>query len=953
MQINRLIIFLLFILLPCGVLAEDSNTSMPTIDTVSTIDNKANIILEGVSMPDQIIKVKIYNVEDISDVYYAFILSDENGNYKLTKGDVDITRLKDGELVFDVSTNEEESSIKIATTNKYLDKGLKLKIFSKNPFEYKSDNIINLSESRNYSIIGETELNVKELSISIKDSAKGSINYTLKDINISKDGTFTIEGINLSRLKDGDLTFSAIGVDEVGNKTEFTDVVLKDTIVKKPALLKRIKNNNLSNVVNRKILVASGTSEPNAKIFFKFSQGEVVVNESVVANDNGEWELLGGDLDVSVFKNRIVHVEIYQEDVALNRSALFRYKNQKFKRPIFPIVPIPIDAQKYQLIYTITGNTDEIKDIKISKKDIYVATYGAIKVYTKAYAKLKHEVDIKGDVWVNSLVLSEAKVYAALSNGNIKIYTKDLKLLKTLKVDSLPVLSLKIYKDRLVSSSASGKIKVIDTNNYEILNTLKEHQWDVGAICIDGDKLYSGSDDYSIKIWDLKTAKLERTLKDAHSGTINDIIVYDRKLISASDDKTVVIRDAKSGKFIRKLDQHKKPVNKLDISNDFLISVSSDRKMIMWDINTGEVLKRIKTHAKKVAALAVNDYNIVTGSRDYKIKIWGYDDSVEALDSEDETAKPKYALIKSLKIKKGIPTALTQNENDLVVTTNKGYIYFYNKITHDYIKNYTTADKIQKLRKRKKDGDSEEEEEIVVELKPKLQKIYDVESLANKLLCALDDTSIKVWDMEKNKAVSLFRGNTNIVKDIKVSSVHILTASKKGSVGVYDIESGDFVNLIEGHQYDVNAIALYEEDKVVSAGDDYSIKVRDIETADMILNIKDAHSDVITKVLVFENMLISASMDSTIKVRDIRDGKLLAILDDHKAGITSLALDEDEKVLISTSEDKTLKAWSLKDFSLIKTMDRHKGKVVDVLITDDYLVSVAKDKTIKVWKYYE
>ncbi|MCW8838786.1 MAG: hypothetical protein OQK11_08805, partial [Thiovulaceae bacterium] len=563
MQINKLIIFLLFVLLPIGLLAEGEDI------TLGTIDNKAHLILEGVSDSEQIIKVKVYNTENIDDIYYAFVMSDENGKYKLTKDDIDLTRLADGKIIFDISTNEEESSVAIDKITKLLDKGLKLNIISKSPYEYKSDNIVNSYEASQYAIEGETESNIKELSISIMDSQSNEIKYALDDIVINEDGSFLIKDIDLSKLKDGNLVILAVGVDDAANKTEIKQVILKDTIVDKPVLLKRIKNNNLSNVLNKKILVASGTSEANAKIYFKFYQDDVVVEETVVANKNGEWEILGADLDVSVFKNRSVFVEIYQEDVALNKSDIFRYKNEKFKRPIFPINPIPIDAEKYQLIYTITGNTDEIKDIKITDKEIFVATYGAIKVYGKSYAKLKYEVEIRGDVWVNSLVVSENKVFAALSNGNINVYSKTLRLMKIIKVDSLPILQVKKYSDKLVSSSSSGRIKIFNASTYEKLKTLKEHQWDVGAIYIDGDKLYSGSDDYSIKIWDLNTGKLERTIKSAHSGTINDIIIYKDKLISASDDKTIVIRDIKTGKFIRELLKHKKPVNKLKITNDF------------------------------------------------------------------------------------------------------------------------------------------------------------------------------------------------------------------------------------------------------------------------------------------------------------------------------------------------------------------------------------------------
>lgn len=962
MQITRLILFLLFVLLSSVSLSAfdgDLNTSVPLSMSeadLNTIDNDANLILEGRSEPLQIIKVKIYNTKYVDDEYYAFIMSDEEGKYQLTTADMNISRIKDGVLSFEVSTNEEESSKEIENFSFILDKGLTLKLATKNPSEYEGDGYVNRDEVNNYMVYGETETNIKDFNLVISDINLNSISFTLADLIIDEDGVFKIENIDLSSLKDGKLNVVANGVDIAGNIAKFELSIIKDTLVVKPVLVKKIKNNNLSNVVNRKILVASGTSEPNAKIFFTFYQGEVEVIESVVANDNGEWELLGGDLDVSVFKNADVNVEIYQVDVALNKGEALEYVNNKFKRPIFPLSPIAIDPQKYQLIYTITGHTDEIKDMFITKKDIFVATYGYIKVWGKAYAKLKREVEIR-DIWVNTLVVHDSKVFAGLGNGNINVYSeKNLKLLKTIKADALSVLNLKVSGDKLISSSSSGLIKVWDTSSYKNLGVIKNHQWDVASVAINDGKLYSGSDDYSIKIFDLNSMKLLKTIKSAHSGTINDLLVYEGMLISASDDKTVVIRDALSGELIRVLEAHKKGVNKLKVTNDFLISISSDRSMIFWDMQTGERYKKIKAHSKLIGALDVNDFNIVTGSRDYKIKIWGYDDSVEALDDEDETKKPKYALIKSIKLKKGIPTSLSQNENDIVISTNNGYIYFYNKITHDYVRRYTTLDKIVKPKLSKnKDAELSDEEDseenVERDFVPKMQKVYDCANYGNQLLCGLDDSTVKVWDQEKNQAISLLVGNELAITDIKISPTNILTASKKGTVGVFDIETGKFVNLIEGHQHNVDTIALFEDDKVVSAGEDYSIKIREVETGDLILNIKNAHEDIITKILVFENYLISASLDGTIKVRNILSGKLIKILDAHKSGVTSMVLDEDN--LISTSKDKTLIAWSMKDFSNISVMDKHKKAVIDVMITDDYIVSTSEDKTIKVWKYYE
>ena len=337
MQINRLILFLLFVLLPSISFSE-------SLGEVKTIDNDAHLILDGMHQPKQIIKVKIYNTKYENDEYYAFLETDEAGKYELRKSDIDISRLRDGNIVFEVSTNEEEKSIDIANFTKILDKGLLLKLSAKAAGEFISDGYVNSYEASTYILEGETESNIKELYITISDEKNSTkISYTLSDINLDENATFKIEDVNLSKLEDGKIKIEASGVDIAGNSSQTSFELIKDTVVEKPILLKKIKNNNLSNVLNKKILVASGTSEPEAVIYFEFSQDEVIVNESVTANEKGEWELLGADLDISVFKNNPVNVSIYQIDIAYNKSESYEYINDKYKRPIFPLVPIEID----------------------------------------------------------------------------------------------------------------------------------------------------------------------------------------------------------------------------------------------------------------------------------------------------------------------------------------------------------------------------------------------------------------------------------------------------------------------------------------------------------------------------------------------------------------------------------------------------------------------------------
>lgn len=950
MQINKFIILLLF-LLPFSVYASAG---------FQTIDNKSALILKGTFSPLEIIKVKIYNENTPQNLYFSFIKTDLDGVYTLTNQDINLSKIKDGNIIFEIMSNNENNPTLITTKTLILDKGLLLNIHLHSANKTQENPIINSYEMYNFILEGETEHNLKDLTITISDSNNNTLTYEYNDIFLNNNAFFTISNIDLSSLEDGNITVIAKGIDIAGNKTTKTLQLLKDSVVIKPLVLKIIKNNNLSNVVNKNILIASGTAEPLSIIKFTFTQGHVIVQESVFADENGKWELVGGDLDVSVFKNKDVKVSVLQQDVAKNISKKYTYVNKKFKRPIFPITPLPIDPIKYQLIYTIDGHDDAIRDIFITKTKLYTATYGYVKIWGKAYAKLKAEIEIP-NTWANAIIVTDDKIFVALSTGKINVYNKyNRKRIKVLQADTLPITNLKLYKDTLVSSSASGAIKLWNINSYTNTATLKKHQWDVGAIAIHDNFLFSGSDDYAINKFDLSTNKLVKKLKSAHRGTINDILIYKDMLISASDDKRIIIRNLKTGDIVKVLLGHKKSVKKLSIVNNFLISVSNDRTMIFWNLSTGKIIKKIKAHSKKITSLAVNDFNIVTGSRDNKIKIWGYDDSIEALDSEDETNQAKYSLLKSFYIKEGTPTALTQNENDIVVATNNGHIYFYHKVTYDYTKEYSTLDTIVKplIIKRKQsleefeaEQEDVEDEEKEDEIVPTLQSIHALVNYGNQLLAALDDSTIKVWDLQTDKAVSLLTGLDSSALDISISSLNILSASKRGTIAIYDIETNDFINLIEGHQYNVNTLAMYEDDKVISAGNDYSIKIRDIESGDTILDIKNAHDNIITKVVVHNNLLISSSLDGTIKIREITTGKLIKVLNTNSNGVLSLVVD-DENIIAGLKNSKIM-VWNLQNYQHIATMDKHYDAVVGIMITDDYIISISKDKTIKVWKYYE
>lgn len=910
-----------------------------------TISLKTDVVSSGTYKPDTVLKV---TYSDDKNSYLTFIKTDMNGNWVLHAKDIyNLEILKDGDVRFDVT--DKKTGKNVSTFSKNLDKGLELYVEILGRGETVSDGFLNRFEVDNVTINLYTEENIKELNLTIEDANKTKQTFTLDDFQND-----TITGVDFSKFQDGVLYIEATAQDSVGNKATYQAQIIKDTQIIAPKLTKRIKNNNLNNVVNKKIIVAQGLAEPFADVYFSFKQNDVEINESVVADEKGRWQLLGSDLDVSQFENGTVEAFIYQIDLAKNKSRVLQEKFLKFKRPIFPLTPLPIDAQKYQLIYTINDNEDAIYDVKISKKFIYGASYEVVKMWGKSYAKLKATKRFK-NLYVNSLALGDRYLFAALSNGYIAVLTsKELNEIYRFKADKIAVYKLLYADGVLISGGANGAIKIWDIKNKKLIKTLKKHQWEVKALFVRDGLLYSGGDDGDLRIWDLKNYKLVKTIKSAHFDTINDILVTQKYIITAGDDKRIVIRDRYTYKIFKVLKKHKKGVKALSTVNNYLLSVSDDKNVFIWSMDDFQLLKRLKGHTKGITSVLVADYNIVTSSRDKTIKIWGYDDTKESLDLNDETNLPIYSLLKSIPLHAKITkhSKLYKTDNFILLTTY-GSIKFWDITTHDYKKSYSTEDKIVKIvaKKKKKTNENEEEESISLEEYPqKVQDILCADVYGDRLYAVLEDKTIKVWDLESNQAVDLITTLENTPKDIKVTDNYIVVALENGYIAIIDKETQEIVNLIDAHQHYVNSIYVYAN-KIFSGGFDYNIAISDIESGDVDFVLKNISEDIIDKIVANEDYIIFGSQNGIVKIIDMKTKKLLSILSTHLGAISDITLDEEH--IFTASIDGTVKVWSGNGFKEVKTLNVSKKGVSSVIIADDYIITLSKDKKLKVWKYYE
>ncbi|CAH8623925.1 unnamed protein product [Schistosoma mattheei] len=170
----------------------------------------------------------------------------------------------------------------------------------------------------------------------------------------------------------------------------------------------------------------------------------------------------------------------------------------------------------------------------------------------------------------------------------------------------------------------------------------------------------------------------------------------------------------------------------------------------------------------------------------------------------------------------------------------------------------------------------------------------------NRLLSCSGDKTCALWDIEKSKITTSFRGHSNDVNAIAVSKQMpnlFVSASSDRTCRLWDLRCGEGMQYFEGHQQDVNGVDFFPVNSYAFA---------------------------------------SSSDDGSCHLWDLRADQAIGVyIDDFiNCGSSSVAISKSGRLLLAGYDDFNCHVWDLLREERVGIMSAHENRVSCVTVSD-------------------
>lgn len=188
-------------------------------------------------------------------------------------------------------------------------------------------------------------------------------------------------------------------------------------------------------------------------------------------------------------------------------------------------------------------------------------------------------------------------------------------------------------------------------------------------------------------------------------------------------------------------------------------------------------------------------------------------------------------------------------------------------------------------------------------------------------------------------------GHGGPVMDAAISAdgTHALTASFDNSVGYWTL-GGETVVWLEGHRAAVKSVLFIGDRRAASGGDDFAVEIWDLSTGRELHRLEGHQGQVNGLALSPDGRtLASASWDGSVRLWDSGTGEALRTMTGHESSVSDVAFSADGSLVYSASADGTIRTWDVASGTETRILVKHGFGVNKLLIGNGWLAYGAVD----------
>ncbi len=204
---------------------------------------------------------------------------------------------------------------------------------------------------------------------------------------------------------------------------------------------------------------------------------------------------------------------------------------------------------------------------------------------------------------------------------------------------------------------------------------------------------------------------------------------------------------------------------------------------------------------------------------------------------------------------------------------------------------------------------------------------------------ASDDGSVGVWNLDTGEMVTRFKGPGDKVLDVAVSENGAVAAGAfwDRTARVYDLDTMSERAVMRGHGGNVNAVALAGEGNILYTGSyDGTVRQWNARSGELLrIVLKHGWSVNVVAVLPEETHLLYGAQDGAAGIIDIASGEVVAEFEPFGGPVLAAAIDPAHHLAAVAGADGHLRVYRMDDWSVARDYSTAYGPIWAVGFTPD------------------